>query len=312
MQLSKIALGCFSILQTVACASAAGDQQSSTSISTDPDASPLVVESRHRKVSADGGGADSAVADSSVVNNVPDASNGGSVWHPAPGTSWQWQLSGSLDTSFKVQMYDIDLFDNSANTIASIQNKGAKVICYLSAGSYEPGRPDSSQFPSNVLGNGLQGWPGEKWLDIRSSVVRKIMTNRMDLAVQKKCDGIEPDNVDGYANSNGFGLTAKDQLNYNEFLASEAHARNLSVALKNDTGQVVDLVTYFDFAINEQCFQYNECATEDPFINANKAVFEVEYGSPSLSSSVCPKANAANFDTLIKNLSLDAQRTSCR
>ena len=36
---------------------------------------------------------------------------GWTVWRPAPCTSWQWQLTGTIDTSFDVEMYDIDLFD---------------------------------------------------------------------------------------------------------------------------------------------------------------------------------------------------------
>lgn len=44
---------------------------------------------------------------------------------------------------------------------------GRKVICYFSAGSYENWRPDRHDFPSDVLGNNLEHWEGEKWLDIR-------------------------------------------------------------------------------------------------------------------------------------------------
>src|SRR5262249_37088529 len=149
--------------------------------------------------------------------------------------------------------------------------------------------PDASSFPAAVIGAGVQGWPGENWLDTRAQSVRDIMTKRMDLAAQKGCDGIEPDNVDGYTNSPGFPLTYQTQIDYNTFLAASAHARNLSVALKNDLDQVKDLVASFDFALNEQCFQYSECDQLKPFITADKAVFEVEYGAASLSTSVCPK-----------------------
>ncbi|GAL06248.1 endo alpha-1,4 polygalactosaminidase precusor precursor [Photobacterium aphoticum] len=68
------------------------------------------------------------------------------------------------------------------------------------------------------------------------------------MAVQKGCDGVEPDNVDGYKNNTGFDLTADDQLTFNRLLANEAHARNLSIGLKNNVEQVPELVTYFDFA----------------------------------------------------------------
>ncbi len=240
------------------------------------------------------------------------AGSGSAIWRPTPGTSWQWQLTGTLDTSLDVQAYDIDLFETSPQAIAALHAQGRKVICYFSAGSYEPGRPDSSQFPAATLGNGLDGWPGERWLDTRAQAVRDLMTARLALAAQKGCDAVEPDNVDGYANRNGHGLTAADQLDYNRFLADSAHARGLSVGLKNDLDQVQALVSSFDWALDEQCFQYDECDLLRPFIAANKAVFEVEYGSASLATSVCPRANALGFDTLIKDLDLGPRRIACR
>jgi hypothetical protein len=236
----------------------------------------------------------------------------GTHWQPHPGTSWQWQLSGTLDSSVNVAVYDIDLFDNSAATIAALKAQGRKVVCYLSAGTFENWRPDASSFPGAVIGAAVQGWPGENWLDTRAQSVRDLMLKRMDLAVQKGCDGIEPDNVDGYTNSPGFPLTYQTQIDFNTFLATSAHARGLAVALKNDLNQVKDLVGSFDFALDEQCFQYSECDMLKPFIAAGKAVFEVEYGAASLATSVCPQANADNFDSLIKNLNLDAWRVACR
>ncbi len=233
-------------------------------------------------------------------------------WQPHPGTSWQWQLdSGQIDISFDVQMYDIDLFDVPAATIAQLHTDGRVVICYFSAGSWEDWRPDAGDFPPAVIGNPLEGWPGEKWLDIRQiDALAPIMRARLDLAVQKGCDGVEPDNVDGYINDTGFPLTYADQLNYNRFLAAEAHARGLSVGLKNDLGQIPDLVADFDWALNEECFTYQECDRLLPFIQAGKAVFGVEYDlNPA---DFCPQANAMDFDFLKKHWNLDAWRVACR
>jgi len=234
------------------------------------------------------------------------------VWKPTPGTSWQWQLSGTADTSFDVMMYDLDLFGTPQQTIDDLHAAGRKVICYVDAGSWEPGRPDSAQFPADVQGKALVGWPDEKWLDIRDPRVRTLIDARFDVAASKHCDGVEPDNVDGYANDSGFPLKAADQLDFNRHLAAAAHTRGLSVGLKNDLDQVLDLRASFDWALNEECFKYDECDLVMPFITANKAVFQVEYGSPSLATAVCPMANSRNFDTLIKNLDLDAPRTACR
>lgn len=234
------------------------------------------------------------------------------VWSPAPGTTWQWQLSGTLVTTFDVAMYDIDLFDNTPEAIAALQAAGRKVVCYFSAGSFEDWRPDAASFPDAVKGLPLEGWEGERWLDVRADAVKTAIGARLDLAASKGCDGVEPDNVDGYANETGFALTCDDQLTFNRWLAEQAHARGLSVGLKNDLDQIPALQGWFDWALDEQCFQFDECDLLAPFPTAGKAVFGVEYVEDGGSTAVCTAANAAGFSWLIVNYALDATvRTSC-
>ncbi len=208
-------------------------------------------------------------------------------------------------------MYDIDLFDTPQSVIDELHGKGRIVICYFSAGSYEDWRPDKDQYPASVLGKDLDGWPGEKWVDIRRiDILGPILADRLDLARAKQCDGVEPDNVDGYTNNSGFPLSAADQLVFNRWLADQAHKRGLSIGLKNDLGQVTELVGDFDWALNEQCFQYDECDTLLPFVQAGKAVFGVEYSGDT--AVFCPQANAKNFDWLKKKIDLDSWRIPCR
>jgi hypothetical protein len=257
-----------------------------------------------------GDGGDPGGADDGVGDAGGDVGPG--IWHPAPGTSWQWQLSGTIDTSVDVTMYDIDLFDTPRATIDALRAAGRVVICYFSAGSLEDWRPDAGDFPRAAVGLPLDGWDGEWWIDVRSAAIRQIMRARLDLAVDKGCDGVEPDNVDGYANDSGFDLRPADQIDYNRHLAAEAHARGLSIGLKNDLDQVPELVGDFDWALNEECFAYDECDTLLPFLRTGKAVFQVEYGGAQLAQQVCPRANALDFDSLIKKLELDAWRIACR
>lgn len=234
------------------------------------------------------------------------------VRHPRLGASWQWQLSGPLDTSYDVEVYDIDLFDTPASTIDALHERGIFVICYFSAGSYENWRDDMASWRPAAdpwIGNSLSGWPGENWLDVRRQEVRDIMLARLDLAVRKKCDGVEPDNVDSYDNDNGLELTAADQRDYNIFLADAAHARHLSIGLKNDLSQVSELEPYFDWALNEECFNYRECSLLAPFINAGKAVFHTEYEEDL--ATVCPHPSTAGFSTIKKNYDLDAWVAYC-
>ena len=241
----------------------------------------------------------------------------GEWYRPAVAATWQWQLLGAINTAYDVDLYDIDLFDTSETLIASLQASGKRVLCYFSAGSFEDFRSDAASFPSQVLGNALDDFPNERWLDIRSSSVLTIMEARLDMAVAKGCDGVEPDNMAGFDNNSGFSLTSADQLTFNRTIANEAHERGLSVGLKNDLDQVSDLIAFFDFQVNEQCHEFDECANLDAFITAGKPVFNAEYELPLVSDAgardrLCQAALARNFRTLILPFDLDDSfRFSC-
>ncbi|MEY9861650.1 hypothetical protein ABH935_007293 [Catenulispora sp. GAS73] len=243
----------------------------------------------------------------------PAACNG--CWQPNLQTSWNWVLSTVPSAPFRnVQMYDVDGFNNSAANVSALHSAGIKAVCYLSAGTYENWRPDASQFPSAVLGS-RNGWPGEKWLDVREiqksgSALRKIMDARLDMCRQKGFDMVELDNVDGYTNSTGFPLTATDQLYFNATLANDSHARGMSVLQKNDNEQIPQLLPYFDGALNEQCNQYKECTTAqngdygyDQYVAAGKPVFQAEYKLST--SSFCSKDNANDFNGVRFDINLD-------
>ena len=234
------------------------------------------------------------------------------VWRPGPGTtSWQWQLNDlPIDHSIDAEMYDIDLFENDAATVAELHAEGPTVICYINAGGWENWRPDTDQFPETIIGANLDDWAGEMGLGIRNiEILAPILETRMDLCKLKGFDGVEPDNVDGYLNETGFPLSYDDQLRYNIWLADAAHKRGLSNGLKNDMDQIPDLLPHFDWALNEECFQFNECETLVPFINAGHADFNVEYGLET--HEFCDKANALGFNSLKKNLGLDAWQEPC-
>jgi hypothetical protein len=207
----------------------------------------------------------------------------------------------------KVGVYDVDGFDASATDVAALHHAGIRAICYISVGSCENWRSDASQFPAALLGRALDGWPGERWLDVRDirnqdGALAKIMTKRIDMCRAKGFDAVEFDNMDGYSNQTGLGLTAADQLAYNRFLAMTAHARGLSAVMKNDVDQINDLLDYFDMAINEECNAYNECGGYRAFTTSGKAVFNAEYGS---STGFCAADNAANINGVLFSLELD-------
>jgi hypothetical protein len=234
----------------------------------------------------------------------------GGWWKPAVGTRWQIQLTTPVDQSVNVPIYDIDGESNSAAVVASLHAKGRKVICYIDVGGAETYRSDYSLIPKSVLGKAVDGWPDERWIDIRKiDLLRPVMTARMDMCRSKGFDAVDPDLVEAYAADSGFPITYQHQLTFNRWIAQLAHERGMAVGLKGDVDQVKDLVSSFDFVVNEQCAEYDECDTVAAFIRAGKPVFHIEYDLGT--SQYCTQTKALKFSSLRKRLDLDAWSDPC-
>jgi hypothetical protein len=257
----------------------------------------------------------SATASKSTSASASASSTAGSYWKPAAGATWQIQLAGGVsDPTYAADVFDIDLFDNDVATINTLHSNGKKVICYFSAGSFEDWRPDAGSFQAADKGAALDGWAGEWWLNTNSANVRNIMTTRIELAKTKGCDGVDPDNVDGYSNTNGIGLTEDNAVDYMTFLANAAHSRGLSIGLKNAAGLVEKLLPSVEFHVNEQCVQYGECDKFQPFIDAGKPVFHIEYpdDAPNVAADVKAKdCGVTGFSSVMKKITLDSWVDSC-
>jgi hypothetical protein len=224
-----------------------------------------------------------------------------------PQTSWYWQLDGVVNTGQTAKVYDIDGEGASSALIGTLHSGGHTVICYLSAGTWENWRSDASDFPKSVIGNAVGGWPGEFYLNVRDQAVRDLMAKRMDGFKAKGCDGLEPDNVDLYSANTGFGITTADSVDYDQWLASAGHARGMLVALKNSSEVVKLVVSVFDFAVAEECFDYQECPAYSPFIAQNKAVLVAEY-TKRVKATWCAKAASLRMSLAFFNLDLNGRR----
>ena len=235
-----------------------------------------------------------------------------------PDTTWNWQLSGVLNSEPEADVYVVDMFAQLQDkSIEPLQALGRQVICYFSAGTYEPWRPDAEMFAQFGLGKPYIGFDDENWLNINNPEIVKLMVNRLNIAVTLGCDGVELDNVDAFVNDTGFNITQNDALIYSRIMANEAHKRGLAVALKNNVELVEDVVDYFDLLINEECFQYNECEGYLPIIEAGKPVFNAEYtelhiNDPVAREELCVISRGLGFQTLFLPLALDGSfRLSC-
>jgi hypothetical protein len=229
------------------------------------------------------------------------------IWHPAPQTTaWQWQLQGRLDLAVAASVYDVDGFEATKAEVAALHGRGRRAICYLDVGSWESYRPDRGEFPKAVIGRRYEGFPDERWLDVgRFQLFRKPLEQRIAMCARKGFDAVEPDNLAGFENDTGFEITAAQQLRFNRWIAAQVHRRGMAVALKNDPTQVPQLLGNFDFAIVEECFQYDECGRFEPFVEAGKAVFEAEYELPT--SQFCGRAIALGFSAIRKSYDLFAE-----
>ena len=222
-----------------------------------------------------------------------------------PLTTWYWQLTGRIRSFGEAAIYDIDQEEASATQVASLATAHT-MVGYFSAGTWENWRSDAGQFPPEVLGRSLPDWTGEKYLDIRSPVVRDLMAKRMDAAKAKGFVALEPDNVDSFENKSDFPLSKADAIDYLKWLAFAAHERDMAIALKNTPEVVPDVVGDFDFCICEEAFRYNEAGSYSPFVGQNKAVLAAEYGA--YSAAKCRSAHNLKFSLAFFNLALNGKR----
>jgi hypothetical protein len=235
-----------------------------------------------------------------------------SRWKPAADTTFYWDLQNAPpDNTKDVGAYDIDGWGNDASEVAALHARGIKVVCYMDAGTYEPGRPDSADFPKALKGNAVEGWPGELWLDVRPAgpnyaALQAIMLARFQVCQQKGFDAVEPDNLDSYLNDPGFPTSAADQLAYNEWLASTAHGLGLAVFQKNDLDQIAQLEPFFDGILDEECNQYSECDTLGPYVSAGKPAWNAEYTEDgATTNSFCGADVSARITGALFALALD-------
>ena len=227
---------------------------------------------------------------------------------PPVQATWSYNIGGSdalnAGATPSGRVVSLDLYGVRGGTVRRLRRAGKYVVCYYSAGTSESYRTDPQSLrllhPALNLGLVLRGedsvWAGERWLDLRgfgagaggrAGTVRAVMEARLDLARQKGCHAVEPDNVDAWANvvnreappgTPAHAVSAADQLTYNRWTAAAAHARGLSVLLKNDLAQIPDLAPSYDGALNEECFDFaGDCGQLAPFRDAGKAIYVVLY-----------------------------------
>jgi hypothetical protein len=230
----------------------------------------------------------------------------GAWWHPPARPSFYWQLQGKLVQSVPAAVYDVDGFETTAAEVAGLHAAGKHVVCYVDVGTAENFRPDYSSFPKSVLGHS-NGWPGERWLDIRrTTTIEPIMAARFSMCAEKGFDAVEPDNIEASSNKSGFPITAAQQLSFNLWVAEAVHGLGMAVLQKNDGEQAEAMQPSFDGVLTEQCNQYSECGLYTPYLSAGKPVIDAEYRLKK--QRFCAADEAAGIVGARFNLALNGKR----
>jgi hypothetical protein len=199
---------------------------------------------------------------------------------PPPHAGFDYQIGGAYPPPRGVRVVSRD---RTASPAPGLYN-----ICYVNAFQAQPG--DEKTWPADLLlrdGNGEvvidQDW-NEALLDIGTAAKRARVATRIDQWIDgcaaKGFDAIEPDNYDSYTRSDNL-LSAQDATAFVTLLSAHAHARHLAIGQKN----TLDLAgqrgrTGLDFAVTEECGQYDEC---DAYATAfDNHVLDVEYTDSGL------------------------------
>ena len=215
-----------------------------------------------------------ATALTAAVSGFTRSSADAAVTLPPTHANFDYQIGGPYKPPAGVQVVTRD------RTAAPAA--GLYTICYVNAFQVQPG--EQGQWASDLLLRDSKGnlvidedW-GEPLLDLRTADKR----TRIAATVNGWIDGcaahgykaIEPDNYDSYTRSKNL-LTATEAEAYLKLLASHAHSKNLAIGQKNTVELAGDRQTVgLDFAVAEECGQYDECADYVDAFGNNVIVIE--------------------------------------
>lgn len=200
---------------------------------------------------------------------------------PPQKANFDYQIGGPYNPAAGVRVITRD------HTAQPYQPQNADYynICYVNAFQAQPGA--EAEWGDLVLRNAAgeivydEDW-NEAFLDIRTDDKRTRIAAKVnawiDGCAAKGFKGVEPDNYDSFTRAGGL-LTAAHAQAFIKKLSAHAHAKNLAIAQKNTPELAGNRVANgLDFAVAEECGQYDECGDyATPFAN-NVIVIEYTNG----------------------------------
>ncbi|MGW5658787.1 endo alpha-1,4 polygalactosaminidase [Streptomyces sp. NPDC003758] len=234
-----------------------------------------------------------AVKIGSHHNNTSQSSNvsastkasvtAGTVVLPPKHVPWDYQIGGAYALPTGVQVVSRSHEDTPA--------PGAYNICNINA--FQAQKDAERDWDSDLLLRDAKGsvvydkdW-GEAVLDIRTDAKRQRIAAKLntwiDECAAKGYKAVEPDNYDTFTRFPDY-LTARQAEALMKLLSAHAHEKGLAIAQKNTVELVADRASVgLDFAVVEECGQWNECGQfADAFHNN---VLVVEYTAKGLSAA---------------------------
>ena len=261
--------------------------------------------------------------EASVMDESVSAQSGGYRLPPDGKVRWDWQIGAPGDSAIGVppgvRMLDVDGFNISAAKVTQLKQAGVYPVCYLDVGSFEPGRPDSDSYPASLKLQADPDWPGEYFLDVRDvfrsgSKLAAILNARFEMCRKKGFRAVEPDNLQNDENVRGGKITARQQVDFNGWVADAVHAHGMAVFQKNGPDKILSrdrtgraMVDKFDGIINEQCQEFDECSALAEYARRGKPALDVEYKKGM--TLQCAQMNVLGVSMMKKDLRLVGMRS---
>ncbi|MFE6398450.1 endo alpha-1,4 polygalactosaminidase [Streptomyces alboflavus] len=205
---------------------------------------------------------------------------GSGVALPPPHAGFDYQIGGAYTPPAGVRVVSRD---HAAAPAPGLYN-----LCYVNAFQAQPGA--EKEWDKDLLlrdGDGdvvYDGEWGEAVLDIRTANKRQRIAAKVngwiDGCANKGFQAVEPDNYDTYTRFPDL-LQASHAKAFIKLLSAHAHREGLAVAQKNTPDLAASRAeTGLDFAVAEECGEWNECGVYTDAFGAH--VLVVEYSAKGL------------------------------
>lgn len=156
-------------------------------------------------------------------------------------------------------------------------------ICYVNAFQSQP----DVEWPAEVVSDAEDPeWPGEFAIDLSTPGNRGLAAAAVERMIEQcaaqSFDAVEFDNLDTFTRFPQLGFGRAEAVEYATTLVGLAHVRGLAAGQKNSV-ELLGQPIGFDFAVVEQCGEYDECeAFADAF---GSLVFAIEYTDEGLAAA---------------------------